>query len=755
MAIHNPFDHDYFLIEGAVKTSGGSLNLTKGQLALVDTRKPTADGLQVLSTVAGKSKDAKDLEFRLGVEKKGVSRSHSNKDQSTLPFALNEVVNLAVSAPKVTEQAFDEVILGYNGIDDSTAFDFRSGDPFFRVTLELTGAAIEFRGAKGGKELVSVNVEIPSCNILDTCAGCDDCNTEIDCKEIVEEAILRLRRKQLAGGQSVENFVDITPVFSCDTPAGLTEIPYDYYSLSLCDAGSEGAKALVAQAYDTEVIRTDRTGSTSTYQLLLPRAAGAPSDFTQTIASLIKGCDTCPAGYTANGISGVMYAISIEDNGTTQVTAVQGLPGAVAGTAVREAGTIAGMGFYTVVLDDELTAAEIAFFISTSAESATFEVVGKVAELCDNATVTTTSWTNTGTCNAIEETYQLTLPDDTCGNDRLVELNGAYASTVTLADSGTESQSVVTLTGTSGTANIDIEGVNYLVTFNTDLATTALDFDIAHSAALALLGISIEVNGADIIVQGANAVLLQKPSVANVSGDVAGTATVIAAAPLKGGCQTGYEIKVVSNLVCEECDDIFKDFYITDAPEAYNGTSWEKVEVSTSGSGNCLCGIRVKGKKFELKPEEALRDMIGFEETSTRVRISGDYPTEVREGIGRIPVGTAATTQISEAVDRTHLAGNLRDIENENRAYFRGYDYKSYLSRTLRGETSNMEDSSEQYVHYTLTVAPSKLSQGFGRRISENIDYGFYVQVGRQDALENLLNSVATSAGVKPVKAFN
>ena len=32
MAIGNPHDREYFVIGGAVKTSGGSLNLTKGEL---------------------------------------------------------------------------------------------------------------------------------------------------------------------------------------------------------------------------------------------------------------------------------------------------------------------------------------------------------------------------------------------------------------------------------------------------------------------------------------------------------------------------------------------------------------------------------------------------------------------------------------------------------------------------------------------------------------------------------------------------
>jgi hypothetical protein len=53
----------------------------------------------------------------------------------------------------------------------------------------------------------------------------------------------------------------------------------------------------------------------------------------------------------------------------------------------------------------------------------------------------------------------------------------------------------LTLTGTSGTANINIDGTDYLATFNTSLAQTAQDWIALHEATLGALNINVLYNG--------------------------------------------------------------------------------------------------------------------------------------------------------------------------------------------------------------------------------------------------------------------
>jgi hypothetical protein len=80
----------------------------------------------------------------------------------------------------------------------------------------------------------------------------------------------------------------------------------------------------------------------------------------------------------------------------------------------------------------------------------------------------------------------------------------------------------ITLTGTSGTAEITIGGEDYLVTFNTDLETTASDFFNTHAAALEELNIQISVSGVIISVINLNQ-SSTAPIITNLTGDLDGT----------------------------------------------------------------------------------------------------------------------------------------------------------------------------------------------------------------------------------------
>ena len=313
MGLHKPFDRSFFVIGGAVKTSGGSLELVKGQLALINGNDTTSAGAKVLSSVAGLSKSNKFLELRLGIDERKSNRSYSNKSMATLPFSLNEVIDLKVSAPRRLEQSVDEVILGYNGIDASTTFNLELGDVYKRFSLELYGDAISYLGGGRDTEVISLNFDVPRCDVFNDCVDCDPCGA-VDCKAWTLNVIETFKEHQLTGGTKVGELIDITPVFKCDTPASETLIPYDFYCLELCDTGDAEALALVQAQYDVPVKRIDRQGVISSYQLMLPNAAGAPADLNQTLASVLKGCEDCPAGYTEVP-GGVVYAISIEDDG--------------------------------------------------------------------------------------------------------------------------------------------------------------------------------------------------------------------------------------------------------------------------------------------------------------------------------------------------------------------------------------------------------------------------------------------------------
>lgn len=764
MGLNKGIDRSFFVMGGSVKKTGGSIGLAKGQLAAVDQSVTSQDGTKVITSFAGKRKDAKDFVLKLGVANNQANRSFSNKAKSTIPFSLNEIVEVRVSAPERTEQIVDEVIIGYNGIDADTSFNFKTGDSYFRLTLELSGLGIAYRGGDGLVEMISVNIEVPHCDPFNTCDDCDNCDN-IDCKAIINDAITRLRRTQLTGGGKVEDFVDITPILDCDNDVTATLIPYDYYTLSVCDTGGDEALAMVQAQYAYPVLRVGRRGSITVYQVLLPQDDGAPVDYEQGLASIIKGCDTCPAGYTEVP-GGILYSFSIEDDGVDQSALITALPNYATGTIQRAPGHDQGVGQYTAVFTAALTDAQITTFVTGAAPRNTATVFknGTVAAICTNGATTDTAWVLGDTCNVLEQDYTIILPDTECGDDRLVELQAAYSDlTVIIAQEDTaNSQKRVKLTGTSGTGNITVNGVDYLATFATNLTVTSSNFVTAHAAAiLADTGAVVTsqvVGGAPFIYFTDATTGFPTVTFANVSGNLGATveATTVITQDVVGGCQTKYQTSVISNLVCDECDPIYLDYYITKAPENYGLAKWQLVsDTTTSPNGNCKCGIRFKGKEFSLVPEMALRNQVGFVESSTMIRVSAGYTEEIREGIGRLPKGTYEGVHLSRFTPRTHLAGNLLDMEAESNAYFTGYDNsKDYLGQVLRGETSNMEDLMKQYIDYTIVLDSSKLSQGFGKRIHEALEYHIFVGVGEHTDVEDLINDLASNAGVATVQAF-
>jgi len=756
MGLNKPFDRYFYLVNGAVKTSGGSLSLAKGQLAAVDLSKTSPAGAKVVSSFAGKPKKEKDFAIRLGVSERQANRSYANHPKSTKAFSLNEVVGLEVSAPKNTKQSVDELVIGYDGITPGSGFSFKTGDPYFQIAVEVSGDPISYLGGGTESEIVVVRVEVPDCDPFNTCVDCDNCSN-VDCKSITMEAIERLRRKQLTGGTRLDEVVDITPVFSCDNDVTSTLIPYTFYTLSLCDTGTDAALAAVQANYDYKVVRTGRSGSTSTYTVMTPDTVGAPSSHVQTIGSFIKDCAACPAGYTASP-SGVLYVVTLEDDGTDQSALVDNLPGYVA-TTIEKSGNDYGVGYYTLVLDNKLTDAEITTWMATNAISGTATVAyaGTVSSLCEpDSQPAGVAWTAGETCNATSETYEIILNDTICGETRLAELQGAYPNLTIAVAGSANSTRTVTLTGSSGTANINIGGTDYLATYATSLTVTAAAFVTSHAATiLADEGVTVTSSGAVITLVGPTAVVGGTVTITNATTNLAGTVSASSVIPFRQACQTKYTTTVTTNLVCEECDPIFNDYFVSQAPGDFDIQAWVKVvDNTTQPNGNCECGIRIKAKTFHLVGEEALRDLVGFTETSTLIRASAEYPEEIREGIGRLPKGADVGRYFSRFIPRTHLGGNMLDLEREGDLYFKGTSNKDYLGRVLRGETSNIEDQLVQYVQYTLKISSTGHSQSFAGISTEDINYQFFAPVGQHYALETLLNNLAGVAGVDPVKAF-
>ena len=163
------------------------------------------------------------------------------------------------------------------------------------------------------------------------------------------------------------------------------------------------------------------------------------------------------------------------------------------------------------------------FFGDTTKENTTSDIAIGTADA--NYNVYDGFWTL-----IIESFTAATLPAA-----QYVDINSATY----LTTAGVKEVNTVTLTGTSGTGNITFNGIAYLVTFTTDLTTSAANFVTSHGAAIAARfnGAVVTSSGAGVIFTARYAgVPITATNNVNVTGNLAGsvvltTANVIMSSP--------------------------------------------------------------------------------------------------------------------------------------------------------------------------------------------------------------------------------
>jgi hypothetical protein len=639
---------------GAVLKDGGSLSLARGQIGLFGSEDTTKDGLKAYDNLLGQPK-SKHFTLRVGRGVENHSRTGNDKQFSTPQFRIDEIVGLHVSAPQRTEPGVDDVILGYNGIDPDTSIRIEKGD-LIPVYVKITGRAVSLLGYDTGSVTVQDYISIDPCPPVNpnmaTCAPCDPCEP-VSCYPAVRAAVERLRSKQLFGMTKLDELIDITPVDGCEPPESVNLTDVKTYCLEVCDTGDAAALSLIQAQYpEMKVVRVERKGSTSKYQVIWD---SVPAAYIQRIASIIKGCENCPASYTAVP-GGYVYALSLEDEGADLSTDVEELANAVEGTAIRAEGQSGGAGFYTVVLESKLSDADLSAFIEEH-PTATLQPVGEVQSICKNSTVTQKNWTLCGTCKVSTRNYTIDLPDTVCGTGRLAELQASFPE-LTVTEEGTA-----------------------------------------------------------------------------------------------GGCSRRYKTAVKTNVVCDECDDIFKDYFTSRAPESYDGYAW--VAQPEAGRGtDCLCGIRFRAKPTVIDPGECLLDDLKYEESSVRIQVSAGYGD--MEPVENFPVfnNPVSVYYLSRWAPRSHVAGYMREYEDQSFRYFSGEGrHRKLISRVLRNEETLLPEGADQIVDFELTVRPHRY-KALSELSSDTLSFHIITYVGYEKEVEKLLNNMAAAAGIEPVKAL-
>lgn len=648
------------LVEGNVRTTGGSLSLGVGELAFVNINSTTkAEGAKVLSDFTPLPANAK-LAIRMGEPNDFVSRSEDNKAISTIPFTLDDVVNVYVDAPQKKGVSVDDFVIGFNGEDGTEISLENSENEVIQVTL--SEGPISMIGIPDNKFTFSINLTAPiegtkNTTLAPTDPGYADLPSDSwTMEEIVENAFKELKGRTFPGNIPITDYVDIMLVNS-NNPETLPGTTITTYNLSLEDQGFQSDLGKVQAQYPgLDVKRVEWNDGRTTYAVMgtaLPAEYQAKSDF------LLKGCDDCPAGYSELA-QGFVYEVVIEDP-TDQTAAVQLIPGATAGTAILN-DTEGDTNTYSVVTDDALTEAEIAAFIDANAGTQEINLVAKdVADLCESATPASVAWTAGEVCNTTTETYQIRLRDADCSNgeSRLEELQAVYP----------------------------------------DLTIT-------------------EVAGSDT------------------------------------ACQRTYQTTVSTNFVCEDCDPIFRDVFTSEAPDSYEGIAWTTPEKQYDGTAKL--GIRVRGKRSVLSGSELLRDNMPFFDDSVCISLAGGFQMYTNESY-LAGTNDRFTVKYFDRKSPAHnLGGNLRKYEEEAQIHFRGRGRHvgNNYGKIVTGQETRLKGL-QNYIVYSVTIAPHKYASNFQQGQTGAFTYHFPVEIGKQQALEDVLNKLAAATGNVQVQAVS
>lgn len=751
MGLSKAFDHHLVTVDGNVKTSGGGRRLAMGQFAIKDVSAGASkdgSGAVLVDDFVGKSKRNK-FSFLLGKAKVGVTRSLDNKSWEGLPFTLEDIVDIKVKAPEKKDLSVDEFVIGYNGDRDSEIKLELGDNEIFQ--LSLRGKALSFLGYHDSEATVQFHIEAPYEG--DKATTATPAEGEWTIQEQIYKAVERLKNYDLLGQNKLTDLVDISVVDST-LPETLPGSTVNFYNLTLQDRGTYSDLARVQAFYPTLDVKVkEKVEGATVYSVI---GTSLPAAYTVGLADILKGCEDCPTGYSELA-GGIIYSIQIEDDGTdVSDTLEAAFPGAVADSFVlngRVAGT--GIGLYSGVVDDELTDGELDT-IYTAQPTASIELVGDVVSVCTNAATTSTAWVQGEACSRDTENYYILLGDDECGNSRIDELVAAYPNLTITEEDPRGTNISIRLVGTSGNATLTIGSNTYPIAFDTNLETTVDNFVAAQAAnILADTGFTLTDEGAvqdfrlfseTIPVDTVNI------SVANVDGDLAGSGTQTGI-NFAEGCQRAYYTTVTTNVVCEECDNIYRDIFESEAPVDFDLVPWKKVEKAWDGTAKM--GIKFKAKKTVLSGSEEYRDEMDFILESPRLSLVGGFPTDINESwkVGRNE--RFVVKLLSRFEPAFGYGGHLREYEDRARVYFDGnmrHEGNNYAKYVL-GEETRLKGTA-QYVDYIVSIHKRRYTTAFSDKVDEGVIYHVLAEVGKHQNVESLLNKLAAAAGLPAIQAY-
>lgn len=731
------------VVVSSVLTTGYAGNLAKGQLAIVKDKAVKGQGAEVVSSFAGMT-DKDRISFRVGeVTTPGNLRISEVASKSTGFFPIGSIVDIKAYAPSNVELKVDILEVGYDGINDDTALYIPEGKSapvdilvYGEVASLFFGQSEYLIQKRAYREVGETMQEV----------------IERLVKEINEDKI-PVSNGWSSTQDSFAQFLEAGVINSETTAtAGVDSV---FSTISVEDNGDSNDLADIQAQYPQHKVQvTARLDGVTTYTIL-HLTTETLADYSKVTNKLYgKGCEDCQAGYTELE-GGFVYHVSLEDDGASSTATVQALPGAVSGTAVKF-GNKDGKGTYSVVLADPLTSAEYTTFV-TANPTAELKLIGETVDVCSDTDTETYTWVDGEICTAVLENYSLILADNECGESRLAELQASYPDLTIIEGvyTGTSSRTA-TISGSTGDMSLTIGGTTYTTTYITSPTATVAAFVTAHAANInTATGATVTGSGAVLTIAAPTATY---PTVVAVAGGLTETLSAVtqATALQAGGCKRTYSTQVRTNIVCDECSDIFLQPFSSEAPEPFESTYWTAEEKVYSETAKM--GFFVKGKPFFLYPEQIEEDFIPFFETSLKIRSAsfGWREDDILNYTGSnydVDLEFAEVRRIQYAQDVDNLSQNFFGAEDLGRVHFTNkIHHKANLFSRSNLSSERILGYHQRWLQYHVIIHDTSLSQGGAGRSNFTFDYMILVKEGKHQTIETLLGALAAKRGlVAPV----
>lgn len=462
---------------------------------------------------------------------------------------------------------------GFDGLDNTKTL--KAGcDEQYSLTIRARSLYIDTAFAYGLTRTVTV-----------TTPCCEDCGSNcetIDPRWLAEEFARKINEEAF-----LSKYVVASPIFECVTPPDApTVVNTITYCVSFCDNGDDGALAQVqAQFPDDIVIRSERNGSISTYQVERLAADGAPDDAVVALPVKLAVCDVCPTDYTLQGASNQFIIQTPLDGSENLVDA-----------AAQQVYADAVLANYVL--------------------AETFDGATAVDPVTNQITVAAHGWS----------TGMAVVYNDGGGT--------AITATPAMADGGVFYVNVVdantiTLSATKGGAVVDItaDGVGAAHTLTPQASATFLE-NVGGSAKVLIsvdaLAPELVVINADTITEvGATEALcvppagteyawascdtgykVQRTLSLTITDDCASDLAAVQAAypdatvtlEESANCNSRYELVQTSDTIHEDCDLAVPAKF--DEVQPYKGIEWTVVAGTLTGA-DCVAGVKIEGKALD------------------------------------------------------------------------------------------------------------------------------------------------------------